>query len=59
MSDKEPRLSSPVAIVDWPSTIEAEINRRTGGDATVSEIVALMIELGWKAPELEWEEIVP
>lgn len=36
----------------WPEVIEYEVNRRYGGDATVGEIVALMVELGWREPEV-------
>jgi hypothetical protein len=36
---------------DWPERIEYEVNRHLGGDATVADIVALMLRLGWRPPE--------
>lgn len=35
---------------DWPERIEQEVNRQLGGDATVGDIVALMLRLGWRPP---------
>jgi hypothetical protein len=37
---------------DWPARIEREVNRQLGGDATVGDIVDLMLRLGWRPPLL-------
>jgi hypothetical protein len=34
----------------WPDRIEYEVNRQLGGDASVGEIVEIMIEMGWQPP---------
>lgn len=34
----------------WERRIEYEVNAQFGGDATVSDIVALMMLLGWQPP---------
>lgn len=34
----------------WADVIEYEVNRQLGGDATVGEIVDLMMRMGWRPP---------
>lgn len=38
------------AHADEVAQIEQEVNRLTGGDATVAEVVAIMISIGWATP---------
>jgi len=44
-------MSDQPTDADWPERIEYEVNRRLGGDATVGDIVRLMLRLGWRPPE--------
>jgi hypothetical protein len=37
--------------------IERRVNERLGGDATIGQIVELMIDMGWQPPHRETTEV--
>lgn len=54
MTEEIKKITQLSAIADQYANaiaqIEQEVNRLTGGDATVGEVVAVMVSLGWMSP---------